>query len=89
MDEEQTGDLQEGNRIKRHQIGGYFQRQCKANLEADKKVFAALCEHLKATDSTEQTVIGLQVENEPGILAATVITARKPKQSLTAQCQLN
>jgi hypothetical protein len=44
--------------------------QCKANLEADKKVFAALCEHLKATDSTEQTVIGLQVENEPGILGS-------------------
>ena len=42
---------------------------CKANLEADKKAFAALCKHLKSTD-TEQTVIGLQVENEPGIIGS-------------------
>ena len=40
---------------------------CKANLEADKKAFASFCKHLKAKDSTEQTVIGIQVENEPGI----------------------
>jgi hypothetical protein len=40
---------------------------CKANLEADKKAFAAFCKYLKAKDSTEQTVIGIQVENEPGI----------------------
>ena len=40
---------------------------CKANLEADKKAFAALCKHLKAKDSAEQTVIGIQVENEPAI----------------------
>ena len=40
---------------------------CKATLEADKRAFAALCKHLKAFDGKEQTVIGLQVENEPGI----------------------
>ena len=40
---------------------------CKANLEADKKAFAALCKYLKAKDGAEQTVIGLQVENEVGI----------------------
>jgi hypothetical protein len=40
---------------------------CKANLEADKKAFAALCKYLKARDGAEQTVIGLQVENEVGI----------------------
>ena len=40
---------------------------CKANLEADKKAFAALCKYLKARDGIEQTVIGLQVENEVGI----------------------
>jgi hypothetical protein len=39
---------------------------CKATLEADKKAFVALCKHLKAKDNTEQTVIGLQIENEPG-----------------------
>ena len=43
--------------------------QCKASLEADKKAFTALCAYLKKTDSTEQTVVGLQVENEPGIRA--------------------
>ena len=43
---------------------------CQANLEADKKAFTALCKHLKAKDSTEQTVISLQVENEPGILGS-------------------
>jgi len=40
---------------------------CKATLEADKRAFAALCKHLKAFDGNEQTVISLQIENEPGI----------------------
>ena len=40
---------------------------CEANLKADKKAFTALCQHLKAKDSAEQTVIGLQVENEAAI----------------------
>jgi hypothetical protein len=40
---------------------------CQANLDADKKAFSALCKHLKAKDSTEQTVIGIQVENEPAV----------------------
>src|SRR5208283_6012228 len=40
---------------------------CKANLEADKRAFSALCKHLKSVDGKQQTVIGLQVENEPGI----------------------
>ena len=43
---------------------------CQATLEADKKTFTALCRHLKVEDSTEQTVIGLQIENEPGILGS-------------------
>ena len=43
---------------------------CQANLEADKKAFIALCKHLKAKDSAEHTVIGLQVENEPGIMGS-------------------
>lgn len=38
---------------------------CPANLEADKKALMALCAYLKAEDSVEQTVIGIQVENEP------------------------
>jgi hypothetical protein len=43
---------------------------CKANLEADRKAFISLCAHLKEIDIAKQTVIGLQVENEPGILGA-------------------
>jgi beta-galactosidase GanA len=43
---------------------------CQANLDADKQAFKALCQHLKDTDRGEQTVIGLQVENEPGILGS-------------------
>jgi beta-galactosidase GanA len=42
---------------------------CKENLEADKKAFIALCKHLKTMDK-EQTVIGLQIENEPGIIGS-------------------
>ena len=40
---------------------------CEANLEADKKAFTALCGYLQAKDIAEHTVIGIQVENEPGI----------------------
>jgi len=40
----------------------------KNNLEADKKAFVRLMQYLKETDSKEQTVITLQVENEIGML---------------------
>jgi hypothetical protein len=40
---------------------------CKATIDADKKVFTALCKHLKAKDNAEHTVLALQVENEPNI----------------------
>jgi len=43
---------------------------CQANWEADRRAFCALCEHLAARDSTERTVIALQIENEPGILGS-------------------
>ena len=43
---------------------------CKANLEADKKAFVAFCKHLKAKDSIDQTVIGIQIQNEPGIMGS-------------------
>ena len=42
---------------------------CKANLDADKTAFAALCSHLKAKDR-DRTLIGFQVQNEPGILGS-------------------
>lgn len=40
------------------------------NLEADKHAFAALLRHLKETDSTQHTVIMIQVENESGSIGA-------------------
>ena len=43
---------------------------CQANLDADKKAFTALCQHLKAKDTIEHTVIGIQVENEPCIFSS-------------------
>jgi hypothetical protein len=43
---------------------------CQANLDADKKAFVALCKHLKAKDSTDRTVISIQVQNEPGIVGS-------------------
>ena len=43
---------------------------CRANLEADKKAFTALCAHLKEKDHKHGTIIALQVENEPGIIGS-------------------
>ena len=41
---------------------------CKANWEADAKAFAAVCAYIKKVDGNEETVIAIQVENEPGYL---------------------
>jgi len=38
------------------------------NLEADRKAFVQLMQHLKATDNQQHTVITVQVENEIGML---------------------
>ncbi len=38
----------------------------RANLEADKRAFAALMRHLKSIDSEDHTVLMVQVENESG-----------------------
>lgn len=43
---------------------------CPANLDADKKAFTALCKFLKTKDGVENTVVGIQVENEPGIVGS-------------------
>jgi hypothetical protein len=43
---------------------------CQANLDADRRAFVALCQHLREHDQVERTVIALQVENEPGILGS-------------------
>ena len=39
-----------------------------ATLEADRKAFAALMQHLREIDGNDRTVILVQVENEPGIV---------------------
>ena len=41
---------------------------CHEAVEADKKTFAAIMAHIKAIDENECTVIGMQVENEIGLL---------------------
>jgi beta-galactosidase GanA len=41
-----------------------------SNLEADKKAFVALMQHLKSFDATEHTVLMVQVENESGIIGS-------------------
>jgi len=42
---------------------------CQANLETDKRAFTALCKHIKVKDNDE-TVIGFQLQNEPGIMGS-------------------
>ena len=44
---------------------------CKRNLEADKKAFCRLMETVKAFDLDENTVIGIQIENEAGLHSVT------------------
>lgn len=41
-----------------------------ANWEADRNAFCALLAHLKEVDEEHGTVLGVQIENEPGILGA-------------------
>jgi len=41
---------------------------CSENLNADCKAFKAVMQHIHKVDDKEHTVIGMQVENEPGIL---------------------
>jgi hypothetical protein len=43
---------------------------CKANVDADKKAFIAFCKYIKAKDSIDQTVIGIQIQNESGIIGS-------------------
>jgi hypothetical protein len=43
---------------------------CKANIDADKKAFIAFCKYIKAKDGVDQTVIGIQIQNEPGIIGS-------------------
>lgn len=40
---------------------------CEETLKADSKAFAMLMRHIKEVDEKEQTVVMIQVENEPGL----------------------
>lgn len=42
-----------------------------ANFEADVRAFAAIMRHIREVDSGHNTVIAIQVQNEPGILGST------------------
>lgn len=42
----------------------------RSNLDADKKAFVALMQHLKTLDATEHTILMVQVENESGIIGS-------------------
>lgn len=42
---------------------------CKETLEADKRAFATLCKYI-AENNEDETVIGIQIENEPGIIGS-------------------
>jgi len=43
---------------------------CAENMQADAHAFQALLTHLREADRAEQTVVAVQVENEPGILGS-------------------
>lgn len=43
---------------------------CPETAEADRRAFTELCRYLKKADGEQQTVIALQIENEPGILGS-------------------
>lgn len=43
---------------------------CEETLKADSRAFAALMEHIRQVDEQEQTVVFVQVENEPGLQGA-------------------
>ena len=52
-------------------------------FEADRKAFCQLLKHLSEFDGSEKTVIGMQIENEPGILGSV------RDYSLTADTEFN
>jgi beta-galactosidase GanA len=58
-----------------------------ASLEADKRAFAAVMQHLKETDP-QRTVIMVQVENEPATGRASAISRRPPRNSSKRRCRL-
>jgi len=57
--------LKDGTEI--HQLSAHVE----ANWEADKKAFVELCRIIRDYDEEEQTVVAIQIENEPGILGGT------------------
>jgi len=65
-------DPQRFNRVLTHSGKPLFvlSSHCRANWEGDSRAFNRLMRHLKETDGDDHTVIGIQVENEPGILGA-------------------
>ncbi|MDR3338376.1 MAG: DUF5597 domain-containing protein [Treponema sp.] len=55
-----------------------------ANREADERAFTAVLAHLKEIDGAEQTVIAVQVENEPGFMRTDQDYSPKAREDLKA-----
>jgi hypothetical protein len=55
------------------------------NLNAEKKAFSSLLEHIKATDDAEQTVIMIQEQNEAGALNAVRDSSSESKKLFDGQ----
>jgi hypothetical protein len=55
------------------------------NVNADKKAFSSMLEHIKATDDTEQTVIMIQEQNEAGVLNAVRDSSAESKKLFDGQ----
>ena len=56
------------NGVEQHVLSSH----CRETKKADEKAFCKLVEHLKEVDGEEQTVIGIQVQNEVGIFGTCV-----------------
>lgn len=53
---------------------------CEANREADTKAFLKLVEHIDEINRKKQTVIGIQIENEPGMMMRSYRDFSEPAQ---------
>ena len=58
-----------------------------ATLEADRRAFTALMQHIKEIDGNDHTVILVQVENESGILGRRAIIRRRAPSCSMVPCR--
>jgi len=63
-------NVSNGSKPKAARMFGTFPRTAKPTRKLIKRLFVALCKHLKAKDGTDRTVIAVQIENEQGIIGS-------------------